>query len=171
MQETDQELEEQYCRWVEDYQGLIFRVVHASATLPEDKNDLFQEILLQLWRSMPSFEGRCKETTWMYRVALNTARAWKRSEKRRRERHEEIISFSALQEQAANEPNPLLETLYEAIRQMPAAEASLLLLHLDGLSYQDIAEVIGVSEGCVGVRLSRARKQLIAKMKGELNGI
>ncbi|MGY8639520.1 MAG: RNA polymerase sigma factor [Verrucomicrobiales bacterium] len=69
---------------MEEHQGLIFRIVHATAYFPEDKNDLFQEILLQIWRSMPAFEGRCKETTWMYRVALNTARAWRRSEKRRR---------------------------------------------------------------------------------------
>ncbi len=164
MQETEQE--KRYCRWVEEHQGVIFRVVHASASSPEDKNDLFQEILLQLWRSMPSFEGRCKETTWMYRVALNTARAWRRSEKRRRERHEELAMFTSLQD-AGEKPNPLLEKLYESIRQMPKAEASLLLLHLDGLSYQDMAEVLGVSEGCVGVRLTRARKQLAEKMKGQ----
>lgn len=165
MQKAEQE--KTYCRWIEEHQGLIFRIVHATASLPEDKNDLFQEILLQIWRSMPAFEGRCKETTWMYRVALNTARAWRRSEKRRRERTQEIAKFTSFQEVSENEPNPLLEKLYEAIRQMPKAEASLLLLHLDGLSYQDIAEVLGVSEGCVGVRLTRARKQLADKMKGQ----
>ncbi len=168
MQENEEQLEQRYCRWVDEHQGLIFRVVHASENLPEDKNDLFQEILLQLWRSMPSFEGRCKETTWMYRVALNTARAWRRSEKRRRERKEEIAIFTSLHGNDG-EPNPLLESLYEAIREMPKAEGSLLLLHLDGLSYQDIADVLGVSEGCVGVRLSRARKQLAEKMKGQAN--
>ena len=163
------EHEETYCRWIEDHQGLIFRVVHATAHLQEDKNDLFQEILLQIWRSMPSFEGRCKETTWMYRVALNTARAWRRSEKRRRERTKEIATFASFEEATESEPNPLLVKLYEAIRQMPKTEASLLLLHLDGLSYQDIAEVLGVSEGCVGVRLTRARKQLADKMKGQID--
>lgn len=166
MQESEQELEQRYCRWVENYQGLIFRVVHATAASPEDKNDLFQDILLQLWRSMPSFEGRCKETTWMYRVALNTARAWQRSEKRRRLGNEQIANFVQIQESVATEPNPLLEQLYEAIRQLPKADASILLLHLDGLSYRDMAEVLGVSEGCVGVRLTRARKQLAEKMKG-----
>lgn len=170
MRDSQEELDERYCRWVEEYQGVIFRVVHASASLPEDKNDLFQETLLQLWRSMPSFESRCKETTWMYRVGLNTARAWRRSEKRRRERQERIVSFAMIQEEG-NEPNPLLEQLYEVIRKIPEAEASLLLLHLDGLSYQDIAEVLGVSESCVGVRLTRARKQLAERMKGEIDGL
>ena len=166
MQKAEQE--KHFCHWVEEHQGLIFRVVHASARDAEDKNDLFQEILLQLWRSMPSFEGRCKETTWIYRVALNTARGWKRSEKRRRERHEEIALVANLNE-GGDEPNPLLERLFEAIRKMPKAEGSLLLLHLDGLSYQDIAEVLGVSAGCIGVRLSRARKQLEATMKGGID--
>ena len=58
-----------------------------------------------------------------------------------------------------------------AIRKMRKAEGSLLLLHLDGLSYQDMAEVLGVSEGCVGVRLNRARKQLTAQLKGEIDGL
>ena len=80
---------------------------------------------------------------------------------------QEIATFTSFQKTCGNEPNPLLEKLYEAIRKKPKAEASLLLLHLDGLSYQDIAEVLGVSEGCVGVRLTRARKQLADKMKGQ----
>tara|TARA_R110002096_G_scaffold189193_11_gene369583 strand:- start:1961 stop:2473 length:513 start_codon:yes stop_codon:yes gene_type:complete len=170
MEETEKTLEQRYCRWVKEHQGVIFRVVHASASQADDKNDLFQEILLQLWRSMPSFEGRCKETTWIYRVALNTARAWRRSEKRRRERSEHIATFASLHEND-HAQNPLLEQLYEAIRQMPKAEGSILLLHLDGLSYQDMADVLGVSEGCVGVRLTRARKQLAEKMKGELDEV
>ncbi|MEO0446463.1 MAG: sigma-70 family RNA polymerase sigma factor [Verrucomicrobiota bacterium] len=164
MEEGNEELEKRYCRWVNEHQGLLFRVVHASERQPDHKSDLFQEILLQLWRSMPAFEGRCKETTWIYRVALNTARAWRRSEKRRRERNEDIATFTDLH--GENEPHPLLDQLYEAIREMPKAEGSLLLLHLDGLSYEDIAEVLGVSVGCVGVRLSRARKNLAERMKG-----
>lgn len=165
MREIEETLEKRYSRWVEDHRGLLFRVVHASERSPDDKSDLFQEILIQLWKSMPSFEGRCKETTWIYRVALNTARAWRRSEKRRRERHEAIVSFTSLHGSGA-ESNPLLEQLYESIRQLPKAEGSLLLLHLDGLSYQEMAEVLGVSEGCIGVRLTRARKQLAETMKG-----
>lgn len=168
MQKINQRLERDFCLWVEKHQGLMFRIVHASAALPEDKNDLFQEILLQLWRSMPAFEKRCKETTWIYRVALNTARAWRRAEKRRREKTETIVEFANLNP-SSGESNPLVEALYTAIRQMAKAERSLLLLHLDGLSYHDIADVLGVSEGCVGVRLTRARKLLTEKMKGQTN--
>lgn len=164
MQKTDEKREERYCRWVEEHRGLLFRVVHASERSQDDQADLFQEILIQLWKSMSSFEGRCKETTWIYRVALNTARAWRRSEKRRREKHEAIVSFATLQ--GEDQTNPLLEQLYEAIRKMPKAEGSLLLLHLDGLSYRDMADVLGVSEGCIGVRLTRARARLAETLKG-----
>lgn len=169
MQDPEEELEKRYCRWVEEHRGLLYRVVHASERSQDDQSDLFQEILIQLWKSMPSFEERCKETTWIYRVALNTARAWKRSEKRRRERQEAVLSMGNFQ--GEGQANPLLEKLYDAIRDMPKAEGSLLLLHLDGLSYRDIAEVLGVSEGCIGVRLTRARKQLAEKMKGDADGV
>lgn len=170
MEENEEEREQIFCRWVQQHSGLMFRVVHGTVGLPDEKKDLLQEILLQLWRSLPSFEGRCKETTWIYRVALNTARTWQRSERRRRRRHEEFALFSEI-EQSGESTDPRLAELYEAIRGMPKAEASLLLLHLDGLSYQDIGEVLGVSEGCVGVRLTRARKQLADRMKGERDGI
>jgi len=163
-------LEKRYCRWVEEHRGLLFRVVHASERSADDQGDLFQETLFQLWKSMPAFEGKCKETTWIYRVALNTARAWRRSERRRKERHEAIVSFTSLHG-AGTEANPLLEQLYEAIRQLSKAEGALLLLHLDGLSYEEMSEVLGVSAGCIGVRLTRARKQLAEKMKGDGNGI
>ena len=62
MEAREEERENLFCRWVEQHSGLIYRIVHGTAELPEEKNDLFQEILLQLWRSMPSFAGGCKET-------------------------------------------------------------------------------------------------------------
>ena len=78
MQEAEEKQEARYIRCVEEHRGLLFRVVRASEHSPDEQADLFQEILIQLWKSMSSFEGRCKETTWIYRVALNTARAWRR---------------------------------------------------------------------------------------------
>lgn len=170
MEGRQTEREDRYCRWVEQHSGLIYRIVHGTVERRDEMNDLFQEILLQLWRSMPSFEGNCKETTWIYRVALNTARAWRRTEWRRERKHREFARFSEFQE-STESPDPRLAQLYEAIRNLPKAQASLLLLHLEGLSYQEISEVLGVSEGCVGVRLTRAKKQLADRMKGERDGI
>ena len=120
---------------------------------------------------MPAFRGESRETTWIYRVAFNTALVWKRGEKRRRAKHEKFFELnvtpetSASQnEQALNEA--LVRQLYAAIRQLPKLDASLALMHLDGLSYREMSEVLGITESNVGVKLNRIRKQLAEVLKG-----
>ena len=132
---------------------------------------MFQDVCLQIWQSILAFRGEATETTWIYRVAFNTALAWRRGERRRREGHETFLKFDvspqtqpshadALPEQA------IVEQLYAAIRQLPKVDASLALMHLDGLSYQEMAEVLGISENYIGVKLNRVRKQLAEQLKG-----
>ena len=133
---------------------------------------LFQEILLQLWSSIPNFQGNAKETTWIYRVALNTALVWRRTEKRKRKRFQ--AKFSDIREtfQARNDCNEssqnqhVLEQVYDAIRQLPKAESSIVLLYLDGLNYNEMADVLGISVSNVCVRLNRAKKKLAQLLKG-----
>ncbi len=157
-------------QWFGEYKKLIFKVVKTYADLPQDKDDLFQEILLQIWSSIPSFQGGAKETTWIYRVALNTALVWKRTEKRKRFRTE----FLDIQEisQAKGDCDELsqnqlvLDQVYDSIRQLPKSESSIVLLYLDGLSYDEMADVLGISKSNVGVRLNRAKKKLAQLLKG-----
>lgn len=78
--QTDKQ-ENLFKRWLNEYPKLIYRVVRTYADLPHDREDLFQEILVQLWSSFPAFRGQAKETTWIYRVALNTALTWTRTQK------------------------------------------------------------------------------------------
>jgi RNA polymerase sigma-70 factor, ECF subfamily len=147
------------------HQGLLWRVVRAFAKGAEDQEDLLQEILLQLWQSLPSFRGESKDSTWIYRLAFNTSLGWQRKEKRRRLKHE---AFALLACEPTSEPAPndeLLERLYVAIRTLPKLDASLALMHLDGLSYREMSEVLGISENHVGVRLHRIRKQLTEQLK------
>ena len=159
-------------RWLGEYKRLILKVVNAYADLSQDKDDLFQEILLQIWSSIPGFQGSAKETTWIYRVALNTALVWKRTEKRKRKRFR--TEFLDIQEipQDEGDCNELsqnqyvLNQVYDSIRQLPKSESSILLLYLDGLSYDEMADVIGISKSNVGVRLNRAKKKLAQSLKG-----
>ena len=159
-------------RWFDEYKNLIFKVVKTYADLPQDRDDLFQEILLQIWSSIPSFQGSAKETTWIYRVALNTALVLKRTEKRKRKRFR--TEFLDIQEipQAKDNHNELcqdqnvLDQVYESIRQMGKPESSILLLYLDGQSYDEMADVLGISKSNVGVRLNRAKKKLSQLLKG-----
>jgi len=158
-------------RWFTEYKNLLFKVVRTYAQSPQDKDDLFQEILLQLWNSIPCFQGNSAETTWIYRVALNTALVWKRAETRKRKRHHISIidvedNFVVENNSNTVNDNHVLDRLYENIRKLPKIDSSLIFMHLEGLSYDTIADVLGISKSYVGVRLNRAKNQLADLMKG-----
>jgi RNA polymerase sigma-70 factor (ECF subfamily) len=168
---NDDAQESQFKQWLADHVGSVLKIARAYTVTPEDAQDLVQEILLQVWRSFPQFEGRSSPATWFYRVALNTALGWKRNEHRRRTHHCPIVELddppaagSDSAEQAAQ--RELLERLYAAIRRLPATDAALILLHLEELSYAEIAEVLGISESNVGVKLTRTRQRLADEMNG-----
>jgi RNA polymerase sigma-70 factor, ECF subfamily len=151
--------------WLRDHGGAVLKVARAYTLTTEDCQDLAQEILLQVWRSMPQFEGRASVTTWFYRVALNTALGWRRKEHRRRARQQpflevEDLSGAPLDSAQQVVQRETVERLYAAIRQLPKTDAALVLLYLDDMSYRQIAEVLGISESNVGVKLSRAKKAL-----------
>src|SRR5512137_1265073 len=156
--------------WLQEHGGTVTKVARAYTLTAEEHEDLVQEILLQLWRSLPQFEGRASACTWVYRVALNTALSWHRKEGRRRARQQPLLELEDLPVPGLDSAEQLhqrelLERLYAAIRQLPKAEAALVLLYLEDLSYREIAEVLGISESNVGVKLNRARKALGELMK------
>ncbi len=171
---TAQQKEAIFRRWLDKHIGLMLKVVRGCAASPQDQDDLFQDVLLQIWSSIPAFRGEAKETTWIYRVAFNTALAWRRGERRRREGHERFVKFVEPPEtQPSHVDSPpeqeIVEKLYAAIRQLPKIDAALALMHLDGLSYQEMAEVVGISENYIGVKLNRIRHQLADQLKGANN--
>ena len=158
-------------RWLDAHLGLMLKIVRGCAATPQDQDDLFQDVLLQVWSSIPAFRGEAKETTWIYRVAFNTALAWRRGERRRRVGRETFLKFDVSPQSQSSHAEALaakeiVERLYAAIRQLPKVDASLALMHLDGLSYAEMAEVIGISENYIGVKLNRIRKQLADQLKG-----
>lgn len=157
-------------QWLNEHLGLILRVVRACGNTAEDQDDLFQEICLQLWLSVPRFEGKAKVSTWIYRVALNTALVWNRGEKRRRKHTNLLMTFPAAQNRPGN-PDEIIERLYEAIRKLPKIDASVVLMHLDGLPYSEMAEILGISENNVGVKLNRAKKQLALILDGLIDDL
>jgi RNA polymerase sigma-70 factor (ECF subfamily) len=154
--------------------GLILRVARGYTVADEDRQDLAQEILIQMWCSLPRFEGRAKESTWIYRVALNTALAWRRADSRRCRRFTPLLEVEDIPADETERRTRLdneeaLARLYAAIRALPKVDAALVMLHLDGLSYKEMAEVLGITEDYVGVKLNRIRKQLAGQLKGVIN--
>ena len=145
---------QQLQRWLEDHRGIIHRVVMLYGYSPSDREDLYQEIATALWQSMDRFEGRSAETTWIYRVALNTAISLKRKK------------VPDTEELTGEEPAPdapqrdQLEWMYARLRTLNTVDRSLVLLYLDGNSYEDIAEVLGLSMSNVGVKITRIKSRL-----------
>ncbi|MBS0660504.1 MAG: sigma-70 family RNA polymerase sigma factor [Verrucomicrobia bacterium] len=156
---TDSERLQLFQEWLGRHRGLIFKVVRAHARAASDQDDLFQEIATQLWNSLPRYRGESAETTWIYRVALNTALAWSRRAWREQRRSEEMAqALPALT--SATKPDPRLEWLYEQLAQLESVDRALALLLLDGLSYREMSETLGLSESHIGVRLHRLKQQL-----------
>jgi RNA polymerase sigma-70 factor, ECF subfamily len=146
--------------WLDRHGATVLKVARAYTRTAADCQDLAQDILLQLWRSAPRFEGRAGEATWVYRVALNTALGWRRKEGRRLARQRPLLDVDGPDRAQDPAQREAVERLYAAIRRLPEPDVALVLLYLDDLSYRQMAEVLGTSEGNVGVRLSRVKKAL-----------
>jgi RNA polymerase sigma factor (sigma-70 family) len=164
--------DEAFAVWLAPHLGALRRVARAFAE-PADQHDLMQELMLAVWRARPRFRSESADTTFVYRVAHNTALTWKRGETRRRRRREAIEAEMALRLEADDPPETvsLLDRLYAAIRTLPPLDRSLILLSLDGQPYAEIARLHGLSETNVGARLSRVRRRLSELVEERDHGV
>lgn len=146
---------------VEQNQDIIHKICGLYSVNTDDRKDLSQEIVYQLWRSYKSFKGGSKFSTWMYKVALNTALLNLRRSRSRvhteslKEHHTEIPDGIIEQEKQGK-----INMLYAAINQLAKFDRAIVLLYLEQFSYKEIAEVTGISEANVSVRLVRIKKKL-----------
>lgn len=164
-----------FMNWFGAHGSSVMKVARAYTRTSEDTQDLAQEILLQAWQSLPKFEQKSSVATWFYRVALHTAMNWQRKDKPRRVRQKPLLEVQALVTEGVgnaeqDQQRDTVEQLYRAIHQLPKTDAALVLLYLDELSYREMADVLGISESNVGVKLNRAKKTLNELMKGETDG-
>ena len=146
--------------WLNLHKGVLFKVVRAYAFTRQDQEDLFQELATQVWLSIPGFKGSSAPSTWIYRVALNTAISWSRKELRHRDKGDALDAADAALEVASSGVDPRLEWLYEQIARLGEIDRSVALLLLDGFSYQEIADALGMTESNVGVRIHRIKAYL-----------
>ncbi len=163
--------ESTFAAWLEEHGAILRQLSRVYAPESADADELQQEMMVQLWRSVPSFAGQAKPSTWIYRVCLNTGLTWQRAQRRREAR---VVTSPAPIDAAVSadgdpanrqEQGDLMQRLMIAVRSLPAAQRSLIVLALDDLSYREIAEITGMTENHVGVALSRARKALAQKME------
>jgi RNA polymerase sigma-70 factor (ECF subfamily) len=152
--------QETFLSLIDEHQRMLMKVCWAYTYKSHDRDDLFQEIVSRLWQSFANYDRDRPFPTWMYRVALNVAIDFRR-------RHQRRTTESLNHDAALDPPSPhdepkqkQLEQLRELLEQQTEADRAILLLTLEGNSYREIAEIIGISESNVGTRLSRLKKSL-----------
>jgi RNA polymerase sigma-70 factor (ECF subfamily) len=150
-----------FLRLIEAHQDILYKICRVYRNTPEDRRDLFQEIVFRLWKSVPGFRGQSAFSTWMYRVALTTAIAGFR-------RPAPLIRYTGTVPEPPGETGEAegqREALFRAIEALTPAEKALITLYLEDLSYREIAEITGISENNVGVKLNRIRRKLEQLLK------
>nr|WP_320039607.1 RNA polymerase sigma factor [uncultured Bacteroides sp.] len=152
--------QEDFLKIISDYQGIIHKVNLIYFKTTADKDDNFQEILLQLWRSFPSLKDKTKLGSWIYAVAINTSISKIRKDSRL------IFTDSMLDTESMEDDTDNFESdinhqkLTEALHKLNEIDRSIMLLYLEDLDYNQIAEIIGITSTNVGVRINRSKKQL-----------
>ena len=150
---------------IEQYQPALWRLVNSYEADPGLREDLFQEIALGVWQSLPRFRGDSSERTWLYRIAHNIAISTLES-RRRRDTRELPMPDSVERVGRWSDPDRVLvveerrEAMLAAIQELAPVDKQIIVLHLEGLSYQEIEEVSGFSESAIASRLSRIRDRL-----------
>ena len=160
-------MEKEFLQIITENQGIIHKVCSIYCDMEEDRRDLFQEILVQLWKSFPSFRYESKFSTWMYRVAINTAiTAYKKESKRGKSSPLGKEILSVVDDSYDFEYEENIKKLYSAISQLTSIEKSIILLYLEDKPYEEIAEITGITQNYVRVKMNRIKKKLETIIKG-----
>lgn len=145
---------------LEEHRGILHKVANAYCLRAEDRMDLIQEISLQVWRSHPRFDGRCKYSTWMYRIALNVAFSFHRQEGA----HHHLLSgdehLQHLHAPEEDPPSEAIQVLRHFIDGLDDLNKALVLLYLEERSHAEIAEILGLTATLVGTKISRLKQRL-----------
>lgn len=154
--------QEDFLALLEEHKKILYKVASSYCRNPADRQDLAQEIVVQLWRSFDRYDESYRFSTWMYRIALNVAISFYRSETRRSRNtvpaEDSILEIADARGSA--EPDANLQLLQRFIEQLDELDRALVILYLDGNRYDTIAEVLGISETNVGTKISRIKQRL-----------
>ena len=163
--EVSAPIEQEFLSVIREYERVIYKVCYLYTTPNATLNDLYQEVVLNLWKAFPKFRRECKISTWIYRIALNTCISFIRKEKnipdivtltQEADRTEETVETQAM----------LRQQLYQMINQLGQLDKSIILLYLEDKSYEEIAEITGLTVTNVATKLSRIKDKL-KRMKKE----
>jgi RNA polymerase sigma-70 factor (ECF subfamily) len=161
-------LEKEFLEIIRLNQGIIHKVCSVYCDRDEDRQDLFQEILAQLWKSYPGFRRESKFSTWMYRVALNTAiTSFKKSRRHPQVNRLSGESYQVADDTSSQENDENIALLKQAISKLTGIEKSIILLFLENREYEEIAEITGITQNYVRVKMNRIKAKLKVYMSTE----
>jgi RNA polymerase sigma factor (sigma-70 family) len=152
-------LQQEFLEKIESHKGMIFKVSKMYVDHQEDREDLYQEIVFQLWKSYQKFEGKSQFSTWLYRVSLNTALTFLKSEKRKPDNaflHENLD----VAEESQDDKEVQLQLFYKAVHELNPIEKALIFLFLEDQNHKEISENLGISEVNARVKLNRTKEKL-----------
>lgn len=160
--------EQQFLTALENHKNLVFKIANSYCKDKEDRKDLIQEIVLQLWKAFPKYDPKYAFSTWIYRIALNVSISFYR--KSSKKKSVSFLSMEALIEwtddnEAEKNTNENLNLLKQLIQEMKEWDKALMILYLEEKSYKEIAEIIGITETNVATRLSRLKQKLKEKFQ------
>ncbi len=157
----NKELEHQFVTELENNQNIVHKVCSLYTHDRDSHNDLFQEITIQLWKAYPKFRGESKFSTWMYRVALNTAiTLYRKSKKRVPTQDFDSVIFKIKADEYDPEEEKQLALMYDAIRHLGDIDKALVFLYLEDKSYSEISETLGITEVNARVKMNRVKTKL-----------
>ncbi|MGH1335382.1 MAG: RNA polymerase sigma factor [Aureispira sp.] len=159
-------MKEQFEQIIAQHNGILYKIGRTYTNNASDFDDLYQDMLVQIWQALPSFKQASKLSTWLYRVCLNTALLYQRHDKKqvKRNANQELLSQlpdesdQSLQQAHARESK--IELLYTCIYQLPRLDRAIILLHLEKKKYEEIAHIVGLEANHIGVKLLRIKKAL-----------
>lgn len=158
-------VEQEFLTLIQEYERVIYKVCYLYTTPHATLNDLYQEVVINLWKAYPKFRNECKISTWIYRIALNTCISFIRKEKN----IPEIVTLSQIADriEETDETQVMLKRLYSMINRLGQLEKSIVLLYLEDKSYEEIAEITGLTLTNVATKLSRIKDKLRKMNKEE----
>ena len=154
-----QEAEKQFEQHIRANELLLYKVCRIYAYTAADREDLFQEIVIQLWKAYPKFRGESKFSTWLYRVALNTAITGLRKKKDFIESREPAQLPEGITDEITDREDELLQ-LHEAIGQLNQVEKAIVMLYMEDKTYEEMEDILGMSQGNLRVKMNRIKEKL-----------
>lgn len=159
--------EQEFLSRIDKHKGILYKVSKMYMNTRDDQEDLFQEIVCQLWKAYETFKGESQFSTWMYRVAINTAIIFLKKEKRKVDKYELSSSNIRDEESDFEEKENQIEHFYKAVQKLKKIDKAIIFYQLEGFSHKEIGENLGISEGNARVKLNRAKEKLKEIIKNQ----